>query len=62
MAKRQGGSKTKLSTLPKTWFITGASSRFGRTLAKMLFARGDLVAATLRKVNALDGLKAQFEQ
>jgi NAD(P)-dependent dehydrogenase (short-subunit alcohol dehydrogenase family) len=47
------------NTLPKTWFITGTSSGFGRTLTEKLLARGDRVAATLRKVNVLDDLKAQ---
>jgi NAD(P)-dependent dehydrogenase (short-subunit alcohol dehydrogenase family) len=50
----------KTNTLPKTWFITGTSSGFGRTLTEKLLARGDRVAATLRKVNVLDDLKAQY--
>ena len=44
--------------MSKTWFITGTSSGFGRTLTETLLARGDRVAATLRKVDALDDLKA----
>jgi NAD(P)-dependent dehydrogenase (short-subunit alcohol dehydrogenase family) len=44
----------------RTWFITGSSSGFGRVLAEKLLARGDRVAATLRKVHALDDLKEQF--
>lgn len=44
----------------KTWFITGTSSGFGRTLTEKLLQRGDRVAATLRQVNALDDLKAQY--
>jgi NAD(P)-dependent dehydrogenase (short-subunit alcohol dehydrogenase family) len=44
----------------RTWFITGSSSGFGRVLAEKLLARGDRVAATLRKVHALDHLKEQF--
>src|ERR1700693_55252 len=50
----------KTNTLAKTWFITGTSSGFGRALTEKLLARGDRVAATLRKVNALDDLKAQY--
>jgi short chain dehydrogenase len=50
----------KTNTPPKTWFITGTSSGFGRTLTEKLLARGDRVAATLRKVNALDDLKVQY--
>jgi NAD(P)-dependent dehydrogenase (short-subunit alcohol dehydrogenase family) len=42
-----------------TWFITGTSSGFGRLLTEKLLARGDRVAATLRKTNALDDLKAK---
>ena len=44
----------------KTWFITGTSSGFGRGLTEQLLARGDRVAATLRKVEVLDDLKAQY--
>jgi NAD(P)-dependent dehydrogenase (short-subunit alcohol dehydrogenase family) len=46
--------------MTKTWFITGTSSGFGRTLTETLLARGDRVAATLRKVNALDDLKERY--
>jgi NAD(P)-dependent dehydrogenase (short-subunit alcohol dehydrogenase family) len=48
-----------MPTTSRTWFITGTSSGFGRSLTEKLLARGDRVAATLRKVNALDDLKAQ---
>ena len=44
----------------RTWFITGTSSGFGRRLCEMLLAQGDRVAATLRKMSALDDLKAQY--
>ncbi len=50
----------KTNALQKTWFITGTSSGFGRTLAEKLLARGDRVAATLHKTNALDDLQAQY--
>src|ERR1700745_1454432 len=50
----------KTNAPPKTWFITGTSSGFGRILTERLLARGDRVAATLRKINALDDLKAQY--
>ncbi|GAA4929733.1 NADP-dependent 3-hydroxy acid dehydrogenase YdfG [Actinomycetospora succinea] len=42
-----------------TWFITGTSSGFGRLLTERLLARGDRVAATLRRPGALDDLRAQ---
>ncbi|MDE1150475.1 MAG: SDR family NAD(P)-dependent oxidoreductase [Azospirillaceae bacterium] len=45
-------------TPPRTWFITGTSSGFGRILTEKLLARGDRVAATLRREGALDDLKA----
>lgn len=43
-----------------TWLITGSSSGFGLGLVQQLLARGDRVAATLRKPHALDALKAQY--
>ena len=42
----------------KTWFITGTSSGFGRILTEQLLDRGDRVAATLRRPEALDDLRA----
>jgi NAD(P)-dependent dehydrogenase (short-subunit alcohol dehydrogenase family) len=42
-----------------TWFITGSSSGFGRLLTERLLARGDRVAATLRRPEALDDLRAK---
>jgi NAD(P)-dependent dehydrogenase (short-subunit alcohol dehydrogenase family) len=44
--------------MPSTWFITGASRGFGRELAEQLLARGDRVAATLRKPEQLADLAA----
>ncbi len=46
--------------MSQTWFITGTSSGFGRHLTELLLARGDRVAATLRKTGALDDLKTQY--
>ncbi|MFD2237181.1 SDR family oxidoreductase [Aureimonas populi] len=46
--------------MTKTWFITGASSGFGRGLTEKLLARGDRVAATSRRSEALDDLRAQY--
>jgi len=48
--------------MPKTWFITGASSGFGRQLAELLLARGDTVAATVRKQDALEDVAATYNQ
>ena len=44
--------------MAKTWFITGTSSGFGRQLTELLLARGDRVAATLRRPERLDDLAA----
>ncbi|MEJ2867851.1 SDR family oxidoreductase [Actinomycetospora sp. OC33-EN08] len=42
----------------QTWFVTGASRGFGRELTDQLLARGDRVAATLRRPEQLDDLAA----
>ncbi len=44
--------------MSKTWFITGTSSGLGRILTETLLARGDRVAATLRRPERLDPLQA----
>ena len=44
----------------RNWFITGTSSGFGRALTEKLLARGDRVAATVRKAAVLEDLKAQY--
>lgn len=41
-------------TTPKTWFITGASSGFGRALAEAVLQRGDNAVITARRKEALD--------
>ena len=46
--------------MAKTWFITGTSTGFGRELTEKLLARGDRVAATLRKTDMLDDLKTRY--
>lgn len=43
-------------SLPSAFFITGASSGFGRELALDLLSRGIPVVATARKVGTLDEL------
>jgi NAD(P)-dependent dehydrogenase (short-subunit alcohol dehydrogenase family) len=43
-----------------TWFITGTSSGFGRGLTERALARGDRVAATVRKPSALEDLEARY--
>lgn len=44
----------------KVWFITGASSGFGRALAEEALANGDRVAATARKPEVLRDLIEQY--
>jgi NADP-dependent 3-hydroxy acid dehydrogenase YdfG len=46
--------------MSKTWFITGASSGFGRELTELLLQRGERVAATVRKSDALQDLAAKY--
>ena len=41
-----------------TWFITGVNSGFGRLMTERLLERGDRVADTVRKMDAMDDLKA----
>lgn len=43
----------------KTWFITGASSGFGRAFAEHALARGHNVIATARTPSALDDIAAR---
>lgn len=46
--------------MSKTWFITGASSGFGRQLTELLLQRGERVAATVRKPEALQDLVTRY--
>ncbi len=43
-----------------TWFITGASSGFGRLLAEYLLQRGATVVATARQVEQLEDLVTRY--
>ncbi len=44
---------------PKNWFITGASSGFGASLAALLLTKGDKVAATFRHQHQADEFTRQ---
>jgi NAD(P)-dependent dehydrogenase (short-subunit alcohol dehydrogenase family) len=44
----------------RTWFITGVNSGFGRLMTERLLERGDRVAGTVRKLDAMDDLKAKY--
>jgi len=43
----------------KVWFITGASSGFGRLMTEIVLKNGDIAVATLRKPEALADLASQ---
>jgi NAD(P)-dependent dehydrogenase (short-subunit alcohol dehydrogenase family) len=44
----------------QTWLITGVNSGFGREMTEQLLARGDRVAGTVRKMDAMRDLKAKY--
>ncbi len=44
----------------KTWFITGANGGLAYPMIEMLLERGDRVAATVRKPQALDRLQKKY--
>ncbi|WP_035350061.1 oxidoreductase [Edaphobacter aggregans] len=45
---------------PRTWFITGSSSGFGRLLAEEVLKSGDNVVATARRVEQVDDLERKY--
>jgi len=46
----------------RVWFITGASSGFGRSLAEAVLKRGDSAVLAARRKGALDSLAAAHER
>ncbi len=46
--------------MQRTWLITGVNSGFGRHMTEQLLARGDRVAGTVRKMDAMKDLKAKY--
>jgi NAD(P)-dependent dehydrogenase (short-subunit alcohol dehydrogenase family) len=44
----------------KPWLITGVNSGFGRLMAEALLERGDRVAGTVRKLDAMNDLAAKY--
>ena len=44
----------------RTWFITGVNSGFGREMTEQLLQRGDRVAGTVRKLDAVADLKEKY--
>ena len=49
-----------MSTQPETWFITGSSRGFGRSLAAAALKAGDNVVATARRPEQLADLAAEY--
>ena len=49
-----------MSTQHKTWFITGSSRGFGRSLATAALAAGDTVVASARKPEQLADLAEKY--
>jgi NAD(P)-dependent dehydrogenase (short-subunit alcohol dehydrogenase family) len=48
--------------MPKTWFITGASSGLGLEMTQQLLARGHTVIATLRLTGSLTKLEREYRE
>jgi NAD(P)-dependent dehydrogenase (short-subunit alcohol dehydrogenase family) len=44
----------------RTWLITGVNSGFGRLMTEALLEGGDRVAGTVRKLDAMNDLKAKY--
>jgi len=44
----------------RTWLITGVNSGFGRLMTEQLLARGDRIAGTVRKMDAMNDLKDKY--
>jgi len=60
MSKTIPQTAVSATATPKTWFITGTSSGFGRALTEELLSRGDRVAATVRNPATLDELRSRY--
>ncbi|MCG6414211.1 SDR family NAD(P)-dependent oxidoreductase, partial [Vibrio fluvialis] len=46
--------------MSKVWFITGASSGFGKELAKLVLAKGDSAVLSARRLESLQEIAAEF--
>ncbi|OSC98059.1 NAD-P-binding protein [Trametes coccinea BRFM310] len=45
---------------PRVWFITGASSGFGRLLTEIILEKGEITLATARRPEALQDLSSRY--
>src|SRR5262249_31062222 len=57
---KEGGGSEGRAGRAKRWFITGVNSGLGRHMTEQLLARGDQVAGTVRKMDAMNDLKARY--
>jgi NADP-dependent 3-hydroxy acid dehydrogenase YdfG len=55
-------NSTKTTQTGKVWFITGASTGFGRLLAEEVLKAGGKVVATARKLDKVADLEAKYPQ
>ncbi len=55
-------NSTKASQTDKVWFITGASTGFGRLLAEEVLKAGGKVVATARKLDKVADLEEKYPQ
>lgn len=46
--------------MSKVWFITGASSGFGKELAKLVLAKGDIAIITARRLEPLEEITSAY--
>jgi NAD(P)-dependent dehydrogenase (short-subunit alcohol dehydrogenase family) len=51
-----------MATTQRVWFITGASTGFGRILAEQALAKGDKVVATARKPEQVADLRQKYPE
>jgi NAD(P)-dependent dehydrogenase (short-subunit alcohol dehydrogenase family) len=51
----------KIKTMKKVWFITGASSGFGKALAELVLAQGDIAVLSARRLEPLQEIISQYE-
>lgn len=57
---RIGMNNSSSNRRQRVWFITGASTGFGRELAEQTLAQGDQVVATARRPEQIAGLTRQY--